>query len=208
MDTMDWVNILTPAILDLTSMVSANVPGYGTAVSAGTGITSTLWTGTREWQNAGWESGLKTLGMGLTADALGLIPGWGSSAKLGKIAKGLSKYAKYIGPALAAKGFGDAAGVVNKMFTKGTDSLTKDDMNTLLYGLVGLTSKGTAGVKRANRSNLERAAATQYRVTSRNGNTVTLNAEQLAKLRQQHKVKKATPVVTQDALIEANDQIM
>ena len=208
MDVRDWAGILTPAILDLTSMLSANVPGWGTVASAGTGIASTLWTGIRDWEHAGMKSGLKTLGMGLAADTLGLIPGWGTSAKLGKIAKGLSKYAKYIGPALAAKGLGDAAGVFNKLMTQGGSSLTKDDLNTLVYGLVGLTSKGTAGVKRANRSNLERAAVQQYSVTTRSGKNVTLNAEQLAKLRAQHKVKKATPVVTSDALIEANDQIM
>ena len=208
MNISDWTGILTPAILDLTSMISANVPGWGTVASAGTGIASTLWTGIRDWENAGMKSGLKTLGMGLSADALGLIPGWGTSAKLGKIAKGLSKYAKYIGPALAAKGLGDAAGVFNKLMTQGGSSLTKDDLNTLVYGLVGLTSKGTAGVKRANRSNLERAAAQQYNVTTKSGKEVTLNVEQLAKLRAQHKVRKATPVVTSDALIEANDQIM
>lgn len=208
MDVMDWTNILGPAILDLTSMLSANIPGYGTIASAGTGIASTLWSGIQEWQRAGAGSGLTTIGGGLLADTLGLIPGWGSAAKLGKIAKGLSKYAKYIGPAMATKGLTDAAGIFNKWMTQGSDSLTQDDINVLVHGLIGLTSKGTAGVKRANRTNLERAATTQYKVRSRNGNTVVLNADQLAKLRAQGKVRTSRPIITQESLMDANGEIM
>ena len=79
------------AVLDLTSAVAAFFPGYGTAISAGTGLTSTFGnlitdladdavTGGQAWKN---------FGMNLGMDALGLIPGGGAASKMGKIVKTL-----------------------------------------------------------------------------------------------------------------------
>lgn len=79
------------AIADLTSAVSAFVPGAGTAVSAVTGLGSTIGnfisdltddavTASDAWKN---------LGMNIGMDALGLIPGGGAASKMGKIIKSL-----------------------------------------------------------------------------------------------------------------------
>ena len=79
------------AVLDLTSAIAAFVPGYGTAVSAGTGLTSTfgnLWSDLTDdavTKGQAW----KNFGMNLGMDALGLIPGGGAASKMGKIVKTL-----------------------------------------------------------------------------------------------------------------------
>jgi len=43
MDFGDIANIAGPLALDITSMFTANGIGVGTAISAGTGVASTLW---------------------------------------------------------------------------------------------------------------------------------------------------------------------
>lgn len=79
------------AIADLTSAVAAFAPGAGTAVSAVTGLGSTIGnfisdltddavTGKEAWRNFGMNIGM---------DALGLIPGGGAASKMGKIVKSL-----------------------------------------------------------------------------------------------------------------------
>lgn len=79
------------AVLDLTSAVSAFAPGAGTAISAGTGLTSTfgnLWSDLTDdavTTGQAW----KNFGMNLGMDALGLIPGGGAASKMGKIVKSL-----------------------------------------------------------------------------------------------------------------------
>lgn len=79
------------ALLDLTSAVSAFAPGAGTAISAGTGLTSTfgnLWSDlTDDAVTIG--QAWKNFGMNLGMDALGLIPGGGTASKMGKIVKSL-----------------------------------------------------------------------------------------------------------------------
>ena len=86
------------AVLDLTSAVSAFVPGVGTAISAGAGLTSTfgnLWsdltddavTGSQAWKNFGLNLGM---------DVLGLIPGGGAASKMGKIVKTLKSVVPYV----------------------------------------------------------------------------------------------------------------
>lgn len=195
------------AAADIISALSANVPVYGTAVSAVTGIGSTLANTAADWSQDGWRAGLKTALFGLGTDALGLIPGWGMSAKFGKIAKGLSRYAKYLGPALAAGGFGQAAAIANKGFTQGWDNVTPDEWSTFAQGLSGM-AKGTAGVKRANRANLERAAVTHHKIRTQNGTNI-VTSDELKKLKDNGtRIYRSRPVVTQEGLFNAQEEIL
>ena len=79
------------AVLDLTSAVAAFVPGYGTAVSAGAGLTSTVGNLVSDLTDDAVTSGQawKNFGMNLGMDILGLIPGGGAASKMGKIIKTL-----------------------------------------------------------------------------------------------------------------------
>jgi hypothetical protein len=86
------------AIADLTSAVFAFIPGYGTVVSAGTGLTSTfgnLWSDLSDdavTTGQAW----KNFGMNLGMDAIGLIPGGGAASKMGKIVKTLKSIVPYV----------------------------------------------------------------------------------------------------------------
>ena len=86
---------LATAALDLTSVATAFIPGYGTAASAALGITSTISnfgfdlfddavTNGEMWSN---------LGLNLGMDLVGLIPGGGAASKAGKIIKNVGKVA-------------------------------------------------------------------------------------------------------------------
>jgi hypothetical protein len=71
-------------------MLSAFIPGYGTAVSAVTGIGSTLTNLGLDINDGvdGWTVA-KNAGFGLAADVMGLIPGLGGVGKGAKIARNL-----------------------------------------------------------------------------------------------------------------------
>ena len=79
------------AVLDLTSAISAFVPGYGTAISAGTGLVSTFGNLISDLTDDAVTAGQawSNFGMNLGMDALGLIPGGGAASKMGKIVKTL-----------------------------------------------------------------------------------------------------------------------
>lgn len=191
---------------DIISALSANIPIYGTAVSAVTGVGSTLANTYADWSQDGWEAGLRTALFGLGTDALGLIPGWGMSAKLGKIARGLQRYSKYLGAALAAGGFKQAASIANKGFTQGWDNITPDEWSKFAQGLSGI-AKGTAGVKRANRANLQRGAVTHAQVRTPN-ETKVVTLEELKKLKDQGDVIKYKPIITEKGLLNAQSDII
>ena len=157
MDFGDVVNIAGPLALDITSMITANGVGLGTALSAGSGIASTVWQGINDWDSNNVWGSLGSIGANLLADGVGLIPGLGISGKVGKIATGLAKHAKYLGLAFSAIGANDAAQVLYKGVKNGFN-LSQDEWKTLMYGLAGV-AQGGAGVKRANRVNLRRGAA-------------------------------------------------
>lgn len=86
------------ATADLISAVSAFFPGAGTAISAGTGVASTLGNFWSDLTDDAVTTGQawKNFGMNLGMDALGLIPGGGSASKLGKIVKTLKSVVPYV----------------------------------------------------------------------------------------------------------------
>jgi len=162
MTTGDWVNILGPVTLDIGSMLAANVPGYGTLASGITGLGSTIWSGIND-ASKGQFNATGTLAS-LGADVFGLVPGWGMSAKVGKIAKNVLRYSKPIMYAFTARGLTDAGNVLAKGIDKGFDSLDKNDWEQLAAGftsLMGGTAKGTAAIKRSNLQEMRRASASK-----------------------------------------------
>ena len=171
MDFGKIMGIAGPLALDIASMISANGVGIGSLISAGTGVLSTVWQGVNDWDSNNILGSLGSIGANLVADGVGLIPGLGIAGKVGKIAKGLVKNAKYLGLAFSAIGATDASQVLYKGVKNGFD-LSPDEWKTLAYGLAGV-AQGAAGVKRANRTNLKRGAVTQqvYNSTNKKGET-------------------------------------
>jgi len=138
---------LTAMGLDAVSAGASFAPGYGTAISAATGIGATL-TGAYADRKRGesWGSTLSTAGFGLTMDILGLIPGIGVGAKAGKIAKTVAKGAKWIGPALgglAGLAYGPGAISAFNKFTSGNkDKITAEELRDFTYAMRAIALGG------------------------------------------------------------------
>jgi hypothetical protein len=109
MDAGDWVTIAGTTIADIGSMLSANAPGYGTDISAGLGVTSTLGNSVNEFRHGNIGAGLFNLGIGLGADAVGLIPGVGAGAKSIKIGRTITRFARPLMAAMSASNLKEAA---------------------------------------------------------------------------------------------------
>ena len=71
--------------MDVASALSAFVPVYGTAVSAGTGLISSLTNFGADLKDNSVSLGdsFKNLGANLAMDAVGLVPGFGAAGKAG-----------------------------------------------------------------------------------------------------------------------------
>lgn len=76
-------------------MIAAFAPGYGTAASAGLGLTSTLGNLTADLadKRVSLGSAFGNAALGLGMDIVGLVPGFGIASKGNKIAKNLIKLA-------------------------------------------------------------------------------------------------------------------
>jgi hypothetical protein len=183
MTTADWVNIAGPLALDITSMISANAsPGVGTIVSGVSGLGSTLWSGIADISREGINgTNLGLMGTGALADLFGLVPGWGISAKVGKIAGRLTKYGRFLMQGLKAAGYSNAASVLYKGISGGFENLNYDDWKTLSAGISGAV-KGHSSIRRSNRANLERGAATKTKVTYKDGKTELIDTDVATKL--------------------------
>ena len=149
--TDDMIADLTALGLDAVSAGSAFVPGYGTAVSAVTGIGATIAGAVADRERGeSWGSTLGTAGFGLTMDILGLIPGLGVAGKAAKMAKTVAKGAKWIGPALgglAAMSYGPGAMSAFNKFTSGkTDDITAEELRDFTYALRAIA---VGGVRKA-----------------------------------------------------------
>jgi len=142
---------LTALGLDAVSAGSAFAPGYGTAVSAVTGIGATL-AGAYADRARGesWGSTLGTAGFGLTMDILGLIPGVGVAGKAAKMAKVVAKGAKWIGPILggmAAMSYGPGAISAFNKFTSGkVNDISAEELRDFTYAMRAIA---TGGVRKA-----------------------------------------------------------
>ena len=92
------------AIADITSLISAFIPGYGTAVSAGAGLTSTLMNAGADFADdgvSGWQA-TKNMLTNLGMDIVGLIPGGGAAAKGTKITRSILKTLPKVALAVSA----------------------------------------------------------------------------------------------------------
>jgi len=155
---------LTALGLDAVSAGASFAPGFGTATSAITGIGATL-AGAYADRKRGesWASTLGTAGFGLTMDILGLVPGLGVAGKAAKMAKIVSKGAKWIGPVLggmAALSYGPGAISAFNKFTSGkVNDITAEELRDFTYAMravavggirkAGSTYQGNRTLKKA-----------------------------------------------------------
>lgn len=82
---------LVSGAADIASTISAWLPGYGTAVSLGTGLGSTagnLYADIMDDSVSAWDT-VKNAGFNLGMDLVGLVPGGGSAGKFAKIGRNI-----------------------------------------------------------------------------------------------------------------------
>lgn len=137
-------------VADITSLISAFVPGYGTAVSAGTGVFGTVSNTAADIMDGEnlFDIG-KGFAMGIGLDVLGLIPGMGAGSKTTKLIKSAVKLA----PKLLAAGTllnPEVQTSVKKLMTD-SGNITVGDWRNIAYAIKavsGLGANAGTGIKR------------------------------------------------------------
>lgn len=187
MDTGDWVTILGTTAADIGSMLSANAVGAGTAVSAGLGVASTLGNSVNDFRHGNVGSGLANLGIGLTTDLVGLIPGFGAGAKGYKIGRTLTRFARPLMAAFAANNFKEAGEVLGKGVRTGFGSLTAQDWTVLSTALTSMISRGKSAHTRQKNVEFMSKASQHSSPTDAKGNVTKhiINEEGFIKARKE-----------------------
>ena len=162
--TSDMYADLAALGLDAVSAGTAFIPEVGTALSAVTGIGATIAGAVGDIiRGESLGSILGSAGFGLGMDVVGLIPGVGIGGKAAKMAKVISKGAKWIGPGLqiyAARAYGPKAiSAFNKMTSGKTNEVTAEELRDLTYALRAIVLGGVrkAGSTYQNNRTLARA---------------------------------------------------
>ena len=170
MDAGDWITILGTTAADIGSMLSANAVGAGTAASAGLGVASTLGNSVNDFRHGNVGSGLANLGIGLTTDLVGLIPGFGAGAKGYKIGRTLTRFARPLMAAFTANNFKEAGEVLSKGVRNGFGSLTAQDWTVLSAALTSMISRGKSAHTRQKNVEFINKASQHSSPTDTKGN--------------------------------------
>ena len=117
------------------SFAGPETAGIGTAVAIGLGVTSTvanLGADIADGESLG--NALSTAGVNLGLDTVGLIPGLGTSGKIGKVVKTLTKFAPWILASMSMANLGKEIKSFKKLVTDPT-SVSADDLRNVASGL-------------------------------------------------------------------------
>lgn len=191
----DWTGAdytrLASIVADIGSIGAAYVPVYGTAVSAGLGIGSSLANYGADLSENGFKPGdLGRLAMNLGLDAVGLIPGLGTAAKGSKMLKTAVKYIPKTLSLLAAYNYTGPAIESMKKAMSSDAELTVDDWRNIAEGFK-LVLQGGKGIKRGYQAkNLKKDLATGNKVlTTLGGKEVSVTPAELSEIRSYRKIE-------------------
>ena len=145
MTTADAFRLATMA-LDAASIVASFVPGAGTGVAAGLGVTTMGTDLIADVIDPAVSAGevVKNLGMNAAFAGIGLIPG----AKMHKVAKNIVKYAPKILTAAAGLGIAmdESTQATFKKIGDGTTKFNREDWRNLSH-VLSLIAGSTRGIK-------------------------------------------------------------
>lgn len=192
----DWTR-LGAIGADILSMTASFIPGYGTAASAVLGAGSSLANFGADVAEDGLDWGdVKNLGIGLGADAVGLVPGLGASGKIAKIGKTLMKYAPIAMAFFQAQNMPGAFNAIKKGSTQGFDKLTVDDWRQIGTGITGMASMSRLGVASLKMKQMKGVAATGNKlVTTKSGKQVAVTEDQLSQLKNAKNLEEANKIL-------------
>lgn len=188
---------MTAIGLDLASAASAYIPVYGTAISAVSGIGSSLTNfGTDLAEGTSLGNAAGNLAIGLGADLAGLIPGLGTSAKAAKTIKALKGLLTAGGAAATLfRTFEDGPELYDKIVSG--KQLTAEDLRKAAYIIQSAAGFGRMGAGKIKSNKFKnKYGDTKTFLTTKSGKQVEVTKEQLESL------KKAKGLEEQNKILE------
>lgn len=179
---------ISAAGMDVTSALSAFVPVYGTAASAGIGLISSLTNFGADMFDKSVSAGdmWKNLGTNIAMDAVGLVPGFGTAGKAGKITKTLIKYVPKIVTALSAANALSPESRASWAKLASNESLTVKDWQNIAAGCSALAGVSRGAVGHFNAHTMAKGTKTKdFNITASDGKQYKVTAEQLETLKKQ-----------------------
>lgn len=179
---------ISAAGMDVASALSEFVPVYGTAASAGTGLISSLTNFGADMFDKSVSAGdmWKNLGTNIAMDAVGLVPGFGTAGKAGKITKTLIKYVPKIVTALSAANALSPESRASWAKLASNESLTVKDWQNIAAGCSALAGVSRGAVGHFNAHTMAKGTKTKdFNITASDGKQYKVTAEQLETLKKQ-----------------------
>lgn len=179
---------VSAAGMDVASALSAFVPVYGTAISAGTGLISSLTNFGADMSDKSVSAGdmWKNLGTNIAMDAVGLVPGFGTSGKAGKITKTLIKYVPKMVTVLSAANALSPESRASWAKLASKESLTVKDWQNIAAGCSALAGVSRGAVGHFNAHTMAKGTKTKdFNITASDGKQYKVTAEQLETLKKQ-----------------------
>lgn len=179
---------ISAAGMDVASALSAFAPVYGTAISAGSGLISSLTNFGADMFDKSVSAGdmWKNLGTNIAMDAVGLVPGFGTSGKAGKITKTLIKYVPKIVTALSAANALSPESRASWAKLASNESLTVKDWQNIAAGCSALAGVSRGAVGHFNAHTMAKGTKTKdFNITASDGKQYKVTAEQLETLKKQ-----------------------
>lgn len=179
---------ISAAGMDVASALSAFVPVYGTAASAGMGLVSSLTNFGADMFDKSVSAGdmWKNLGTNIAMDAVGLVPGFGAAGKAGKITKTLVKYVPKIVTALSAANALSPESRASWAKLASKESLTVRDWQNIAAGCSALAGVSRGAVGHFNAHTMAKGTKTKdFNITASDGKQYKVTAEQLETLKKQ-----------------------
>lgn len=179
---------ISAAGMDVASALSAFAPVYGTAISAGSGLISSLTNFGADMFDKSVSAGdmWKNLGTNIAMDAVGLVPGFGTAGKAGKITKTLVKYVPKIVTALSAANALSPESRASWAKLASNESLTVKDWQNIAAGCSALAGISRGAVGHFNAHTMAKGTKTKdFNITASDGKQYKVTAEQLETLKKQ-----------------------
>lgn len=179
---------ISAAGMDVASALSAFAPVYGTAISAGSGLISSLTNFGADMFDKSVSAGdmWKNLGTNIAMDVVGLVPGFGTAGKAGKITKTLVKYAPKIVTALSAANALSPESRASWAKLASNESLTVKDWQNIAAGCSALAGVSRGAVGHFNAHTMAKGTKTKdFNITASDGKQYKVTAEQLETLKKQ-----------------------
>lgn len=191
---------MTAIGLDLASAVSAYIPVYGTAISAVSGIGSSLTNfGTDLAEGTSLGNAAGNLAIGLGADLAGLIPGLGTSAKAAKTIKALKGLLTAGGAAATLfRTFEDGPELYDKIVSG--KQLTAEDLRKAAYIIQSAAGFGRMGAGKIKSNKFKnKYGDTKTFLTTKSGKQVEVTKKQLESLKKAKGLEKQNEILAEIA---------